>query len=196
MSHPREVRFIGAAARPEHYPPERLPEVAFVGRSNVGKSSVINALVGRRGLARTSQTPGKTQLIHFYQVEDRFVLVDLPGYGYARVPEAVRRRWRPMIERYLGGRRSLCLVVALMDIRRTPGEDERRLGAWLAQQGLETRFVVTKADKVSRGRWLSALGRTAASLGVDGAGLILFSSVTHEGKKALWEEILRAVGGR
>jgi GTP-binding protein len=193
MSIPRQVRFLQAAARADQYPPEQLPEVAFAGRSNVGKSALINTLVGRKGLARISQTPGKTQLIHFYQAEDRFLLVDLPGYGYARVPEGIRKRWGPMVERYLAGRRSLRLVIFLLDLRRTPSQLDLQLKGWLDHHAIPTCFVLTKADKVSRGSRLPLIRQIADALEVTAADLIPFSAVTREGRRELWGVVLRAV---
>ena len=193
MSYPREVQFLKAAVRPDQFPPARLPEVAFVGRSNVGKSSLINALVGRKGLARTSRAPGKTQMIHFYQMEDLFLLVDLPGYGFAHVPEEIRRRWGPMVEGYLGSRETLRLVVFLLDLRRIPNENDLQLKEWLDDRGIPSCFVVTKADKISRGGRAPLLRRIAQALGVSQADLVPFSAVTREGGKPLWGHILRAV---
>jgi GTP-binding protein len=193
MARLREVSFLTAAEWPEHYPDVRLPEVAFAGRSNVGKSSLINALVGRRGLARTSQTPGKTQRIHFYKVEHHFVLVDLPGYGFAKVPESVRRRWGPMVERYLNTRSELCLVVVLLDIRRLPTEEDLQLKAWLEARGLPGRYVLTKGDKISKGRRGPQIRRIAERLEVSTDSLMVTSARTREGNKALWGVILSAV---
>jgi GTP-binding protein len=195
MSFPREVQFLKAAVHPDQFPSGRLPEVAVVGRSNVGKSSLINVLVGRKGLARTSQTPGKTQLIHFYQVEDRFLLVDLPGYGYARVPESVRKRWRPMVEGYLTARESLRLVVFLLDIRRVPNEQDLQLKEWLTNRGIPACFVATKADKLSRGARASQVSRIAMSLEVPAAEVLRFSVLEREGRRALWGRITGALKG-
>jgi GTP-binding protein len=118
MAAPKRIDYLGSADKSKEYPRTDLPEIAFSGRSNVGKSSLINTLVGRKGLARISRTPGKTQRIHFYQVDSRFILVDLPGYGYAKVPEQIKRRWGPMIETYLSGRKTLKLLAVLLDLRR------------------------------------------------------------------------------
>lgn len=195
MARLKEISFLTAAERPEHYPRVRLPEVAFAGRSNVGKSSLINTLVGRRGLARISQTPGKTQRIYFYQVERRFVLVDLPGYGYAKVPESVRRRWGPMVERYLTTRAELCLVVVLLDIRRMPSQEDLQLKAWLEARGLPVQYVLTKGDKISRGRRGPQVSRIAERLEVPADSLMVTSARTREGSRALWGVILSAVRG-
>ena len=133
----QSAEFIKSATRPSDYPEDRLPEIAFIGRSNVGKSSLINRLVLRGRLARTSNTPGRTQLINFFLVNRRHVFVDLPGYGFARVPDAVRRSWGPMLERYLRERRSLRLVVLIMDIRRDPVGEDLDLLAWLHEQAIQ-----------------------------------------------------------
>jgi GTP-binding protein len=147
-----KVEFAFDAAAPEGFPRDGLPEVAVLGRSNVGKSSFINALVGRRGLARTSAHPGKTRRIHFYRVEDRAYLVDLPGYGYAAVSQAERRAWRPLVEGYLRGSRSpLRGALLLIDVRRGPGDEERSLLEWLAAERIAPRVVLTKCDKLRAG---------------------------------------------
>jgi GTP-binding protein len=181
----RQVGFIAVASHPGQYPNTGLPEVAFAGRSNVGKSSLINALVGRKGLARISQVPGKTRLIHFYQVERLFVLVDLPGYGYARVPEAVRKAWRPMVEAYLAGRKELRLVVLLLDIRRIPAETDLQLKGWLQARGIPFLTVATKLDKLSRGQAKQRLREIAKKMDVSPEEILGFSSVTGEGKREL-----------
>jgi GTP-binding protein len=144
--------FAGASHVPGQYPPPTLPEVAFAGRSNVGKSSLLNRLLHRRSLARTSRTPGRTQAIHFYRVNDRFLFVDLPGYGYARAPEALRRAWRPLVEGYLEGRASLRAVVVIVDIRHDPAEGDVELLDYLAHHAIPAVLVLAKADKLPRGR--------------------------------------------
>jgi GTP-binding protein len=194
MSYPRDVRFVAAAARTEQYPFTSLPEIAFVGRSNVGKSSLMNALIGKKRLARTSRTPGKTQMIHFYQVETRFILVDLPGYGYAQVPEAVRRSWGPMVEGYLEARETLRMVVFLLDIRRVPSVQDLRLKGWLQEKGITTSYVVTKVDKVSRGGRASQMGQIARELQLPVGELLPCSASTREGCNELWGFIVRALG--
>ena len=123
----KSTEFIKSAAKPAHYPPADLPEIAFAGRSNVGKSSLINCLVNRKGLVRTSSTPGRTQLINFFDVNGEFVLVDLPGYGYAKVPLAVKKEWGPMMEAYLSSRDTLAGVVLILDIRREPSPEDRQM---------------------------------------------------------------------
>ena len=148
------------AASAAQFPVDGLPEVAVAGRSNVGKSSFINAVLGRRQLARSSGTPGKTRRIHFYRVEDRAYLVDLPGYGYAAVGREERRSWRPLVESYLrGARAALRGAILLIDSRRGPQQEELDLLAWLAAEGIAARIALTKADKLKS----SALARQRAA---------------------------------
>lgn len=175
---------MGSAARPSQFPPADRPEVAVTGRSNVGKSSLLNRLLNRKGLARTSRTPGRTQLINFFNVSNRLYLVDLPGFGYAQVPLAVRANWQPMVEGYLSAGRDLRLVWLLIDIRRDPGEQEANFLSWLAEHNLASQVVVTKADKMSRGQRPSRLAsiRHMLSLAYDP---MYFSATTGEGREEL-----------
>ena len=146
----KSAEFVTSATKPSQYPAAGLPEIAFAGRSNVGKSSLINVLVNRKHLVKTSSTPGRTQMINFFDINGNLTFVDLPGYGYARVPEAVQKKWGPMIETYLSGRRTLKAVVVIMDIRRTPREEEQNLIAWLKHYSIAKILVLTKADKLSK----------------------------------------------
>ena len=153
-----KVELTHNAGTPQEFPEDALPEVAILGRSNVGKSSLINALLGRRTLARTSGRPGKTRRIHFYRVQDAFYLVDLPGYGYAAASKAERRSWRPLVESYLRGRREpLRGALLVVDIRRGPEEEERRVLEWLAAEGIPAAIALTKVDKLPRARASEAL---------------------------------------
>ena len=129
----KSAEFVTSAVQPSQYPPEELPEFAFSGRSNVGKSSLINTLVNRKKLVQTSSTPGKTRLVNFFRVNDALMLVDLPGYGYARVSEAERQKWRPMVEQYLSGRKTLKAVIVILDARRDPAKADTQLLDWLAR---------------------------------------------------------------
>lgn len=181
-----KAKFVKTVHDPKDFPSDSLPEVAFAGRSNVGKSSLINTLLGRRGIAKTSSTPGKTQSINFFMINDRIRFVDLPGYGYARVPIHVRKRWRPMVEAYLSSRKSLCLVVVIVDIRRIPSEGDIELLRWISHHGLKGCLVATKVDKLSRNRSKGQLAMIAETLGKEP---IPFSALTKEGKRDLWKVI-------
>lgn len=185
----KSSEFLKSAVRPAHYPLEELPEVAFAGRSNVGKSSLINCLVQRKKLVRTSRTPGQTQMLNFFIINGAFHFVDLPGYGFARVPESVRAKWRPMVEAYLTGRKTLLGVVQIMDIRHPPTPDDLNLWQWLRENGIAAIAVMTKADKIKRSQWNTHLRQAALSLGVDPAELVLFSSLTNEGRSVLMERL-------
>lgn len=183
--------FITSAVQPAQYPPPDYPEVAFAGRSNVGKSSLINTLVNRKRLVKTSSTPGRTQLINFFRVNDCLSLVDLPGYGYAKVPPAVKKKWGPMVETYLSGRTGLAAVVLLMDVRRTPREEELRLIEWLEHYGIAMIPVLTKADKLSKTKQHQQVQIAARTLDIPAQRLILFSAKSRLGKAALWQCIVQ-----
>ena len=185
----KSTEFIKSAAKPAHYPPAASPEIAFAGRSNVGKSSLINVLVSRKSLVRTSSTPGRTQLINFFAVNDQFSLVDLPGYGYAKVPLAVKREWGPMIEAYLSGRPNLRGVVLILDIRRTPVAEDRQMLDLMRAYDITPILVVTKCDKVSRNERVRKAAVIASSLGVERSELTFFSTLTREGKDEIWQRI-------
>ena len=183
------AEFVTSAVEPSQYPPEGLPEIAFAGRSNVGKSSLINVLVNRKHLVKTSSTPGRTQLVNFFDINDYFTLVDLPGYGYARVPASVKKKWGPMIETYLSGRKTLKGVVVILDIRRTPREEEHNLIAWLAHYSIATILVLTKADKLSKNKQDKQRAAVARSLALDSSELILFSAKSRKGREDVWQAI-------
>ncbi|MCK8600892.1 ribosome biogenesis GTP-binding protein YihA/YsxC [Desulfoferrobacter suflitae] len=185
----KSADYVASAVTPEQCPAEALPEVAFAGRSNVGKSSLINCLVRRKKLVRTSRTPGRTQTINFFIINAAFYFVDLPGYGFARVPESVRAQWGPMVESYLGGRRSLRGVVQIMDARRAPTADDLQLWNWLRVKGIAALGVLTKSDKLPRGKHKTCVMRAAQSLTVAGDDLILFSAVNHQGRNELLERL-------
>ncbi len=164
--------------------------MAFAGRSNVGKSSLINVLVNRKRLVKTSSTPGRTQLINFFDINNLITFVDLPGYGYAKVPAAVKKKWGPMIETYLAGRDSLKGVVVILDIRRTPREEEHNLIAWLKYHSIARVLVLTKADKLSKTKQHQQREAVARSLGVDSSELILFSAKSRTGRDSVWDAII------
>lgn len=182
----KSAEFVTSATKPAQYPMEGLPEIAFAGRSNVGKSSLINILVNRKHLVKTSSTPGRTQTINFFDINKNFIFVDLPGYGYARVPEAVKKKWGPMIETYLSGRRTLKAVVVIMDIRRTPRKEEQNLIAWLEHYSIAKILVLTKADKLSKNRQERQRAANAETLRVYKENLILFSAKSRLGRDDLW----------
>jgi len=182
------VEFVKSATAPSGYPQGTLPEVAFVGRSNVGKSSLINALVQRKRMARISNTPGRTQIINFFKINQELMFVDLPGYGFARVPEAVKREWGPMIETYLQERECLQLVVFILDIRRNPSEEDLALKAWLDYYGRKTLFVLTKSDKLSRGESKNRQRAIRELLALPDVP-INFSAKTGLGRENIWEAI-------
>ncbi|RLC20160.1 MAG: YihA family ribosome biogenesis GTP-binding protein [Deltaproteobacteria bacterium] len=189
----RRAAFILSAVRPEQFPAADRPEVAFAGRSNVGKSSLLNKLLLRRRLARTSRTPGRTQTINFFDVNGEMYFVDLPGYGYAKVPQAIQAAWGPMVEGYLAALRDLRTVVVLVDIRRDPGGEEKDLMAWLDQRGARPLIVVTKADKVSRSKQrgrAEAIGRALGTLETP----IIFSAVSGQGREEILGELLTVCG--
>ena len=186
----KSAEFVTSATKPSQYPPLKYPEMAFAGRSNVGKSSLINVLVNRKRLVKTSSTPGRTQLINFFDINNLITFVDLPGYGYAKVPAAVRKKWGPMIETYLSGRDSLKGVVVIMDIRRTPREKEHNLMAWLAYHSIARILVLTKADKLSKTKQDKQRGAVAGLLGVHSNDLILFSAKSRMGRDAVWDAIM------
>ena len=189
------ARFVGAAATPGGGPPAGPPEVAIAGRSNVGKSSLINALLGRRGLARTSATPGRTRQINFFLVNESFRLVDLPGYGFAVGPEAERRAWGPLVETDLTERGGLRGVLLVDDVRRGPEDDEHELLAFCAAHGHPTAIAATKLDKLGRGAAKTALAALAARLPA-GAPAVGFSARTGAGRAELWRILAGWLDGR
>ncbi len=190
----KSAEFVTSATRPSQYPPADLPEIAFAGRSNVGKSSLINTLVNRKRLVKTSSTPGRTQLINFFNINENLVFVDLPGYGYARVPAAVQKKWGPMIETYLSTRSTLKAVVLIMDIRRTPGAREMDLLYWLDYHGIAVIRVLTKTDKLAKTKQAKQHAAIAQTLGIEKEDIILFSAKNRNGKDVLWNAILSAAG--
>ena len=191
----KSAEFITSATKPEQYPPTGTPEIAFAGRSNVGKSTLINTLVNRQRLVKTSNTPGRTQLINFFAVNGAFRFVDLPGYGYARVPAVIRRQWGLMIETYLSSRHDLHGLILLVDIRRTPGREEHDLIHWLNHHHLPLRVVATKADKLSRNQRVRPLRDMAAALGLATGDLIPFSAKTRLGRDAVWQAVANLLTG-
>jgi len=191
----KSAEFVKSATAPAHYPETTLFEIAFAGRSNVGKSSLINVLVNRRGLVRTSSTPGRTQLINFFDINGDFSLVDLPGYGFAKVPLAVKKAWGPMVRTYLETRANLRGVVLLFDLRRVPRDEDLQLLDWLEELDVPTIPVVTKADKVKRGQRAAHLKAIRDATGLPADAFTLFSAVSREGKDDVWARIEAALSG-
>lgn len=182
------AEFIKSATEPSQYPEGKLPEVAFVGRSNVGKSSLINTIIHRKNLARTSSTPGCTRLINFFKVNDQISLADLPGYGYAKVPESSRREWGPMVEKYFKQRKSLKCVILIIDVRRSPSEKDIDLIHWLHNYKIIPLIILTKTDKISKSRAKMRQHQIKEILGLT-MDPILFSARTGEGKDTIWGAI-------
>lgn len=189
----RQVRFAGAIGAPDQSPPGELPQVAIAGRSNCGKSSLINGLLGRRKLARVSQTPGKTREINFYEVNGEFFVVDLPGYGYARAPEALRDLWPDLIDPYLAGNRWLQGVVVLMDSRRGVLPADRRLLEFLAGHRIPVLYVLTKIDKLNRSGRRAAVAAVRDDLEAPADQVLATSARTREGLDSLSESIFALV---
>jgi GTP-binding protein len=193
----RHVEFIGGMAEKHGWRPESsLPEVAFAGRSNVGKSSLLNTLVRRKSFARVSRTPGRTREINFFRVNNRFVLVDLPGYGYARISKEKKAEWRPMIESYLRRTTQLRGMVQLLDIRRDPSEDDRAMLDFLAELEVPTIVALTKADKLSKTGARERAADLSRMLAIEPEQLIVFSSQSGEGRLELLEAITDLVEQR
>jgi GTP-binding protein len=190
----RNVEFIGGMAEKHGWRPDSpLPEVAFAGRSNVGKSSLLNALVRRKSVARVSRTPGRTREINFFRVNNNFVLVDLPGYGYARISKEKKAEWRPMIESYLRRTTQLRGIVLLLDIRREPSEDDRAMLDFLAEVEVPTIVALTKTDKLSKAAARESAVQIARSLALEPEQVIPFSAHTGEGRVELLEAITSLV---
>src|SRR5690349_12062067 len=187
----RRLEFIGPMASPTGWRPEaKWPEVAFAGRSNVGKSSLLNSLVRRKRFARVSNTPGRTREVNFFLVNDQFVLVDLPGYGYARISKERRAEWKPLIEGYLRASPALRGIVQLLDVRHAPTDDDRQMLDFLAEVGVPTVVVLTKIDKLKPRQIPERVIALATELEIDGEQLIPFSAETGEGRDELAEAIV------
>jgi len=176
-------------------PPVKLPEVAFAGRSNVGKSSLLNALVRRRAIARVSKTPGRTREINFFEVNGEFLLVDLPGYGYARVSKAARDAWRPLIEGYLLGTSALRGLVLLLDVRRDPTPEDEQMLAFLAERGVPVLVAITKIDKLTARAAAERVEQLTSMLGLEPDQVVPFSAVTGTGRDELAAAVVDLVSG-
>jgi len=186
-----ESAFMQSAVGPGGYPEPGPPEFAFAGRSNVGKSSLINCLLRRKNLVKVSQRPGRTQQINFFALnDDALRFVDLPGYGFAKVPLAIKAGWKKMIESYLESRPTLKAVVVIVDIRREPSPDDLMLLGWLLSLGLPAVVAVTKADKLSRNQAAQRLAKLRPQLAPYDAAPVVCSAVTGQGRQELWERLL------
>ncbi|MGT2846021.1 ribosome biogenesis GTP-binding protein YihA/YsxC [Streptococcus massiliensis] len=185
-----------SAANKSHYPQDDLPEVALAGRSNVGKSSFINILLNRKNLARTSSKPGKTQLLNFYNIDDKLRFVDVPGYGYAKVSKTERAKWGRMIEEYLTSRDNLRAVVSLVDLRHDPSADDVQMYEFLKYYDIPVIIVATKADKIPRGKWNKHESAIKNKLDFDkNDDFIIFSAVDKTGLDQSWDAIIAAING-
>lgn len=185
----KQSEFIKSAVNPSHFPDPEFPEVAFAGRSNVGKSSLINTVVNRKNLVKTSSRPGCTQLINFFRINGNTFFVDLPGYGYAKVSKTIRSQWGTMVERYLKQRENLMGVVLLIDIRREPQKEEFQLMEWLAGRGIPCLRVLTKADKLSRQKQLNRVTELSKIMMCEKDEMILFSATSKQGKDEILKEL-------
>jgi len=187
-----KAEFVLSSAQPDTFPTDRLPEVAFLGRSNVGKSSLINALAGQKGLAFTSSTPGRTQTINFYRIDSAFYFVDLPGYGFARVPPRISQEWKSLIDIYLQKRETLKLSCLILDTRRGWMEKDLDLKRWLEHHGREYVVVATKTDKMNR----TELEHGIRAIRQEGVEPLPFSAVTGRGVREIWQAIVKTLQPR
>lgn len=184
----REAKLLISAVSEQQFPEGNLPEIAFVGRSNVGKSSLINMILGRRSFARTSQTPGKTRTINFYEINQQLRLVDLPGYGYAKVSKAEKAKWAGFIERYIEGREELLRVVLLLDARHEPTQDDKAMIQYLRHQGRPFLVALTKIDKVKQAD-LAKRRQLLRQVGLPEEDVIATSATSKKGKYVFWDRL-------
>ena len=182
------AEFLLSASSKRQFPASTLPEIAFAGRSNVGKSTLINSLLNRKKLVKTSATPGKTQLINFFKVNDKFYFVDLPGYGYAKVPESVRRKWQNLVEAYLSERKTLRNVVLIVDSRHNPTIQDRQLLEWLKYFQRPSLIVASKIDKLKRGQVKNYLQKIKNDLSIESAPLG-HSSMQYGSREEIWKNL-------
>ncbi|TWT08993.1 ribosome biogenesis GTP-binding protein YihA/YsxC [Planomicrobium sp. CPCC 101079] len=184
------VELVISAVRPDQYPEDGLPEFALAGRSNVGKSSFINKMIGRKSMARISSKPGKTQTLNFYKIEEKLFYVDVPGYGYAKVSKSEREAWGKMIERYITDREQLKAVIQIVDLRHPPSRDDINMYDFMKHYEIPCIIIATKADKIPKGKWDKHKKIVRETLDMDkNDPLIVFSSETGLGKDAAWAEI-------
>lgn len=188
----RSAEITMSAVNRSQYPTDMLPEIALAGRSNVGKSSLINGLLNRKSFARTSQTPGKTRTINFYLINEEFYFVDLPGYGYAKVSKSEKDKWGEIMERYLSDRQELCAIMLLVDIRHEPTDDDKMMYDWIKHFGYNCIVVATKADKISRGQYQKHISQIKKKLELMPEDIIVTTSSSKKiGINNLWKEIVR-----
>lgn len=185
----KKAEFFKFANSEEDFPAEYYPEIALAGRSNVGKSSFINALTGQKNLARTSNTPGKTRAVHFYLINESFCLVDLPGYGYARVSKEMKEKWALLLEHFFAARKTLLMIIQIVDLRHEPTTGDKQMADYICHFGFPRLVIATKADKVPRGKRQSHRNRIAAALDLPPDEVIIFSADTKEGK----DDVLKAI---
>jgi GTP-binding protein len=188
------AEFMISAVSDQQYPRGDLPEIAFVGRSNVGKSSLINSLLNRKKLVKTSATPGKTQMINFFDVNHEFVCADLPGYGFAKVPKAVQKKWQSLVEQYLTSRENLRTVIFIVDIRRKPTDLDLHMQEWLEQYEVDYILVATKADKLSQAEQSKQLKQIRQAFLKDARQeMVAYSSKNQRGRKELWKLLQKRI---
>jgi len=185
--------FLKSALKESDWPQDDVAEVAFLGRSNVGKSSLINSLLGVRGLARTSSTPGRTQMLNFFVINNRFRFVDLPGYGYAKAPRALQRGWSAAAEEFLAKRAQLVLSIHIVDSRHEPSKQDLQLHEWLVHHQKPHLIVITKSDKLSRNELTKSINRAVRTFNV--ASLITYSATKRQGREQLWNAIEKSLNG-
>ncbi|MBI4650922.1 YihA family ribosome biogenesis GTP-binding protein [Candidatus Desantisbacteria bacterium] len=188
-----EVEFIKSAFNKNQFPAHLFPEVAFVGRSNVGKSSLLNCISGRKKLAHVSNNPGKTKMINFFLIDKKFCFVDLPGYGFAKVSMVIKLHWKDLIESYIIGRENLKLIILILDIRHIPSKDDMLMKQWLDEYNINYIIAATKTDKLSKNQKLKSISIINEILNKN---ILPFSSFTGEGKKEIWQEIHNNLQGR
>ncbi len=197
----KNPKFVKTAVRPKDYPVLRnpsgklIPEIAVAGRSNVGKSSLLNHLFQTKGLVRTSSTPGKTQMLNFFTLDDELAFADLPGYGFAKVPLSIREQWGPMVQTYLGKRETLKLIFFLFDIRRMPNEDDRRLLEWISYNQLAMILVFTKIDKVKKNQKVANTQKILKTFDVENLHYVHYSVTKNQGRNELISMIKDALEG-
>lgn len=187
------AEFIISAASPKDFPKNQLPQIIFAGKSNVGKSSVINRLLNRKNFARVGASPGKTTHINFFMIDKRLYLVDLPGYGYAKVSQAERKRWGKLIDEYFSQEKSVDLGIFIVDARHKPTADDQIMANWFQQTGVPYCVVANKADKLKKSQYDAAISLIAETLGIDKDAVVLFSAEKGQGKDELLRRIFDAV---